>query len=141
MPARERLTTPAPLTPERLCDIASRWFVEPVVMAAVIFAAEDFEAQTGRTVFILSGWRSEAEQRRLGRQGRPTAPDAVSTHRSCLATGVDVDIGFLPSDLMKVVLGTAAVFRGLRWGGGSPVDPTTGIPSDWNHLDNGPRSS
>jgi len=133
MPERERLVGPA------LCDLVGRWEVSHVVLEKVIAAAEDFEFQTGREVFIISGFRTKAEQRNLERRGRPTAPDNLSTHRSCPATGVDVDLGFAISDLMKVVWGTAVVFRGLRWGGGSPVDPQTGIPEDWAHVDNGPR--
>lgn len=135
MPERERLTQ-APL-----CDLVGRWNVDWRVLEKVILAAADFEFQTGRDVFIISGFRTQAEQIRLGKAGRPTAPDELSTHRSCIATGVDVDLGFVISDLMKVLWGTAVVFRGLRWGGGSPIDPLTGIPSDWNHVDGGPRLS
>lgn len=32
-----------------------------------------------------------------------------------------------------------ATLTGLRVGGGSAVDPGTGIPSDWNHVDTGAR--
>lgn len=39
---------------------------------------------------------------------------------------------------VKARLGAEATHVGFRWGGGSPVDPETGIPSDWNHLDGGP---
>lgn len=44
-----------------------------------------------------------------------------------------------PVNQYKVELGVAAVENGLRWGGGSPRDPETGIPRDWNHVDTGPR--
>ena len=93
----------------------------------------------GLRVEIISGWRSELEQRRLGRQGRPTAPDALSTHRSCPATGVDISLGLLPTGFMKVTWGRLAGICGLRWGGGGATDPETLIPLDWQHVDRGPR--
>lgn len=40
----------------------------------------------------------------------------------------------------RVQFGLAANLAGLRWGGGSTVDDT-GVPSDWNHLDLGPRTT
>jgi len=142
MPERELLTRPSqePVTGEFLCAIASRWLVEPAVMLKALAAAREFTAVTGRDVFIMSGFRTAQEQERLKREGRPTAPDELSTHRSCLATGIDVDMGFLISNAMKALWGSAAVSAGLRWGGGSPISPITGIPSDWNHVDVGPRT-
>jgi len=139
VPERELLSRPEPLTQQVLCDLVQRWLVEPETMSKVILAAQDYKAATALDVFIISGHRTKEEQTRLGRQGRPTAPDELSTHRSCLATGVDIDLGFLVQGPLKVAWGTAAVGRGLRWGGGSPIDPTTGIPSDWPHVDVGPR--
>lgn len=143
MPDRELLTRPSqePVTAAFLCDISSRWLVEPDVMAMVLEAAAQFTRQTGRDVFIISGYRTKAAQDRLRKAGRPTASDQSSTHRSCLATGVDVDLGFGVSNASKVLWGTAAVFAGLRWGGGSAIDRETGIPSDWNHVDKGPRQT
>lgn len=110
-------------------------------MIRVILAAQDYKRNTGRDVFIISGWRSAEEQAALKRAGRPTAPDELSNHRSCLSTAVDVDLGFLVPNGNQLAWGVAAVHRGLRWGGGSPVDPKTSIPSDWAHVDVGPRSS
>jgi len=133
MPERERLTQ------SPLCDLVGRWNVDHVVMIKAVLAAADFEFQTGREVFIMSGWRTQQEQARLKKAGRPAAPDNLSTHRSCIATGIDVDLGFVVSDLMKAVWGSAALLRGLRVGGGSPIDPLTGLNTDWNHVDNGPR--
>ncbi len=97
------------------------------------------QAMGGLRVRIISGWRSASEQRRLGRQGRPTAPDALSTHRSCPATGVDVSLGVLPTGFMKVTWGRLVGIQGLRWGGGGAVDPESLIPLDWPHVDTGPR--
>jgi len=109
-------------------------------MGRVWSAASRYEQETGGLrVEIISGWRSESEQRRLGQQGRPTAPDALSTHRSCPATGVDVSLGVLPSSFMKATWGRQAIIVGLRWGGGGPTDPETLLPLDWPHVDVGPR--
>jgi len=97
--------------------------------------------ETRTPVWIISGWRTRAEQRALGRSGRPTAPDEVSTHRSCPATGVDVSlggIGFAPG-VHKVIWGRIVLMNGLRWGGGGPVDEK-GLPLDYGHVDLGPRS-
>jgi len=122
------------------CVLAERWGVQLDAMARVWVAAERFELETGgRRVSIISGFRTREEQRRLGRMGRPTAPDNLSTHRSCPATGVDISLGFNASNFMKVSWGNAAFRSGLRWGGGGDVDPDNLIPLDWRHVDLGPR--
>ena len=141
MPERERLNRPSqePVTPDFLCDISSRWLVDPGVMAMVLIAAAEFSRITGRDAWIISGYRTKKEQDRLRKAGRPAALDRLSTHRSCLATGVDVDLGFGVNNALKVVWGTSVVFAGLRWGGGSGIDAETGIPVDWAHVDAGPR--
>jgi len=134
MPERELLLQSDP------CTLAQRWGVDLDVMERVWRTAERFTAETGGVrVYIISGWRSAAEQRRLSRQGRPTAPDGLSTHRSCPATGVDISLGPLTSEFLKVTWGNAALAEGLRWGGGGPVDPDNLIPLDWRHVDRGPR--
>jgi len=107
-------------------------------MSRVVVSADMFRMETGRDVEIISGFRTRDEQVRLGRTGRPTAPDELSTHRSCPATGVDVSLGFLPTRVMKAIWGRIAVLNGLRWGGGGEVDEG-GIPLDWGHVDRGPR--
>jgi len=107
-------------------------------MQRVHNSALDFELETGRPVEIISGWRSAREQASLARSGRPTAPDELSTHRSCPATGVDISLGFGPTRVMKAIWGRIAVMNGLRWGGGGHVDDG-GIPFDWPHVDIGPR--
>ena len=121
------------------CNLAEKWKVAPDTMERVWLAARDFETETGgRRVSIISGWRSAAEQKRLSRQGRPSAPDALSTHRSCPATGVDISLGFMPTNFMKAIWGRMTLVYGLRWGGGGPVFES-GIPVDWQHVDVGPR--
>ena len=135
MPERERILEADP------CDLAQRWGVARDVMERVWNTASRFAVETGGIqVEIISGYRSAAEQRRLSRQGRPTAPDDRSTHRSCPATGVDISLGLFASEFMKVTWGNLAFREGLRWGGGGPVDPQNLIPLDWQHVDVGPRN-
>ena len=122
------------------CHLAEKWQVDIDTMQRVWNTAQRFTLETGGVrVYIISGWRSREAQRRLGRQGRPTAPDELSTHRSCPATGVDIALGFLASEFMKATWGRLALINGLRWGGGGPVDPENLIPLDWRHVDRGPR--
>lgn len=121
------------------CDLARRWLVSVDTMHRVWLSACDFEKETGRRVEIISGHRTFRQQRQLGRAGRPTAPDDLSTHRSCPATGVDVALGVFPSNFMKATWGRITLINGLRWGGGGAVDPDSGIPVDWGHVDRGPR--
>jgi len=110
-------------------------------MQRVWVSAADFLEQTGRPVYIVSGFRTEAQQRELHRRGRPTAPDQLSTHRSCPATGVDISFGsFGASGFEKAVWGRITLIHGLRWGGGGKTDPA-GIPLDWPHVDRGPRQT
>lgn len=134
MPAREHITDADE------CDLAQRWGVSLVTMHRVVLSAQDYEQETlGQRVHIISGFRTASEQRNLSRQGRPTAPDALSTHRSCPATGVDISLGIAPSTFMKNIWGRLVLVNGLRWGGGGPTDPDTLIPLDWGHVDLGPR--
>lgn len=132
MPGREILTD------ANECELVERWTVAPDTIRRVRLAATDFLEETGRPVQIISGYRTAAEQRWLSRQGRPTARDELSTHRSCPATGVDVSLGALPSGFLKARWGHYALVHGLRWGGGGAVDDG-GIPLDWGHVDTGPR--
>jgi len=132
MPEREVLTDRSD------CQLASTWAVSLDTIKRVQMAAEDFFTETGRQVWIISGFRTRTEQERLSRQGRPTAPDSLSTHRSCPATGVDVSLGALPSNFLKATWGRLTLVHGLRWGGGGSV-AESGIPIDWQHVDVGPR--
>lgn len=88
---------------------------------------------------IISGFRSREEQDQLRREGRPAADEMASTHRTCPATGADLYLGLQATNTLKAQFGAAVRLVGLRWGGGSPIDPGTGIPSDWNHVDLGAR--
>ena len=56
-----------------------------------------------------------------------------------LVPGVDISLGVLTSEFMKVTWGRLALINGLRWGGGGPVDRNNLIPLDWRHVDRGPR--
>ena len=130
---RERIADADP------CTLAAKWGVALDTIERVWLSAQDYEEETGgRRVYIISGFRTREEQRRLRRQGRPTAADDVSTHRSCPATGVDVSLGFMPTNFMKATWGRITLINGLRWGGGGPVFES-GIPVDWPHVDMGPR--
>ncbi len=125
------------------CVIARHWGVSLEVATRAVAAADLTAPAIGRDVFIISGGRTEAQQDELRRRGRPTAPNDLSTHLSCPATGIDVSLGrgsFGVVRLMKVRWGVNAFFSGLRWGGGGAVDDA-GVPIDWPHVDLGPRSS
>jgi hypothetical protein len=87
---------------------------------------------------IISGFRSPARQEELRKAGRPAAPVHLSNHTVCPARALDFRVSVTPTPDVKAAFGAAAVRVGFRWGGGSPVDDR-GIPSDWNHVDLGPR--
>lgn len=132
MPAPEVLSGKDP------CQLSNQWLVDEETMTRVVISAEQFELETRGSVRIISGWRTRREQRDLGRVGRPAAPDDLSTHRSCPATGVDVSLGLAPTRVQKAIWGRIVTLNGLRWGGGGDVDEG-GIPLDWAHVDRGPR--
>ena len=128
------------ITEADYCDLAERWRVDVGTMQRVWLSAQDYEQEVpGSRVSIISGFRTAIEQRQLARQGRPTAPDDLSTHRSCPATGVDITLGFGTSTFQKNIWGRIVLVNGLRWGGGGSIDPDTLIPLDWRHVDRGPR--
>lgn len=121
---------------ERVVALAEQWRIscELAVRLHLLARALPFD------ISIISGYRTAEEQLELEAAGRPTAPDELSTHRSCPATGADLRVGVAVTDAVKATLGREAITVGLRWGGGSPIDPRTGIPSDWNHVDLGRRA-
>ena len=123
-----------------VCELAETWGVSPWIMKKLVAAADLYLFQTRSPVWIISGYRTKAEQDRLGVMGRPTAPDERSTHRTCPATGVDISLGAVVGREKKLLWGQLVQLQGLRWGGGSKADDH-GIPSDWNHVDAGPRAS
>lgn len=116
-----------------------RWLLDPVLATRAVAAAIQFEEETRRRVDIISGFRTAAKQDALRAAGRPTAPNELSTHLTCPSTGMDISLFPLPTRVMIVIWGRIVVFGGLQWGGRSPIDPDTGIPSDWKHIDLGPR--
>ena len=115
------------------------WRLEPELARKLCRTLAIMEAETGLTWRIISGYRTPEEQLELQRQGRPAAPVDLSTHTVCPSQGADVSVATFPTTAMKAQFGRVATEQGLRWGGGSPVDPDTGIPFDWNHVDLGPR--
>jgi len=122
---------------EDFCVFANKWLIEPELAMRL----QMMSRHTEFPVSIISGGRTPTEQNALRRSGRPAAANDVSTHLSCPATGADLMPQIAVTDVVKARLGAEATFAGLRWGGGSPVDAETGIPSDWNHFDLGPRRS
>ena len=137
---------PQPITVDSdPCDLVWRWRIDERLARKLIAMVRASEfAHIGLS--IISGARTFEQQRQLELEGRPAADWHRTTHadrdlNGCprLSTGVDVRPGLAAVPEVKVALGRAATFAGLRWGGGSSVDPQTGIPSDWNHLDLGPR--
>lgn len=134
MPAREVITLSDP------CVLAQIWGVDPEVMRRVFRAAELYENFTRSPVWIISGHRTRLEQIGLQRGGRPAAPDSLSTHRSCPATGVDISLGTFPQKDQITFWGQMAESNGLRWGGGGQIG-SDGIPLDWGHVDRGPRTN
>jgi len=123
---------------EEVCTLAERWVVMPSVMARLHRSAKEFEEETGRAVWIVSGYRTKTEQDALRARGRPTATENRSTHRSCPSTGVDITLGFGPTTEMKHIWARILFMNGLRMGGGSPLDDDL-LPTDWQHVDEGPR--
>ena len=118
------------------CELAQSWKLSSVLARKLIAMSADLPFQ----IEVISGYRTAQEQEQLRKQGRPTAPDALSTHRTCPSTGADVHVvGVWPTQTTKAYLGDAANRAGLRWGGGSRLDDD-GLPTDWNHVDLGPRT-
>lgn len=135
---------PEAITLENWCDLANRWVVSETTMRRVARAAAIYGQRTGRSVKIVSGFRTAVQQDALRRSGRPTADNDKSTHLSCPATGVDISLGFAPSRFEIVSWGEIAMTQGLRWGGGGafvtgPPGAPVAIPVDWQHVDRGPR--
>lgn len=135
------MSLPQSLEGVSCAELAARWQIEPVLALKLIHVnAEWMRRLPGLGALrIISGWRSAEEQRGLELEGRPAAPDELSTHRSCPATGADISLPIAADDSAKLEFGRLATLLGLRWGGGGPID-ARGIPVDWPHVDLGPRS-
>lgn len=125
--------------PPSACDLQADWRLHPDLALRVARLLTRASSQLGIPVRVISGYRTVAKQLELKNKGRPAADPSVSNHTICPARAVDLSLGFAPTRVQKATLGRIAVEEGLRWGGGSRVDPRTGIPSDWNHFDLGPR--
>lgn len=124
------------LDAQAVCDLSQRWMIDVSLAARLARLASLLPFP----ISIISGYRTPEAQRLLEKEGKG-APVDVSTHTSCPATGADLWPGVEPNNQVKIVFGSQVRVAGMRWGGGSPVDPDTGIPSDWNHVDLGPRHS
>lgn len=122
-------------TPQEVCSFAGYWGVCVNLAMMVHKMAGDLSYK----LKVLSGYRTCAQETLLGEQGRPAIPCDRSNHTTTPARAMDLWPEIAVTDAVKAQFGRAATFAGLRWGGGSPVDPQTGIPSDWNHVDLGPR--
>ena len=122
-------------TPEGRCAFEGKWKLHPELSSKLQLMASKFPVPLN----IISGHRSLEQQQQLIDEGKG-APLHLSNHVTCPSTAADLWPVLGVTDVVKAQFGEAAVSSGLRWGGGSPVDPETGIPSDWNHVDLGPRS-
>jgi len=123
-------------TLEEFCNWVARWGIDPRLGRGL----QTMQAHFPTRLSIISGSRTPEQQDALREAGRPTAPNDLSTHLDCpSATGADLSTGGVADNGVKIALGLAASLAGLRWGGGSHVDHETGIPTDWNHVDLGPR--
>lgn len=136
---------PDELTEGSICTFRDTWKISTDLAEKLVVMNMHCRRYYGFSLNIISGWRSVERQIELRSEGRPAADPSVSTHCSCPATGADLETVPAAVDMqgktniMKLQFGQAARMAGLRWGGGSPQDPNTGIPSDWNHVDTGPR--
>ncbi len=119
-----------------LGDFARRWLIDCNLANALARLANSLPYP----VYIISGFRTARRQRELlGEPDSQATSVDRSTHCSCPATGADLRLGIAVTNNIKAQFGREVRIARLRWGGGSPVDPETGIPSDWNHVDLGRR--
>jgi hypothetical protein len=120
-------------------QLVERGGIAPELAARLLVLERRWEARFPGlgSLRIISGFRTADEQNQLDRDGRPAAPDHLSTHRNCPATGADLELPIAVDRSSQLELGYLVLQTGLRWGGGSPVQD--GVPSDWNHVDLGPR--
>ena len=135
------------------CNLVERWGIAHELADRIVSMSRVWTNRFGLgSLLIISGARSQETQAALERAGRPTAPFSRSTHADhnnagCprAATGADLwpaNYAALPPTVQNTVRGlfvTLAEASGLRVGGGSGPD-AIGLPTDWNHVDLGPRS-
>ncbi len=124
---------PTPISAETdSCDLARRWGIADELARRIVAMAT---SAVDLGLIIISGFRSCEQQEDLARAGRPAAPCDLSTHTLCPAIGADLWTTPAPVTAVRARFVAAATLAGLRVGGGGPVDPLTGIPQDWNHVD------
>ena len=125
-----------------VCQLADRWGIAIRLADKLLVLARE---APDLGLMIISGLRSCEEQMALAAAGRPAADCDRSTHVACPATGADLWTTASPIDVsgrlnrpIVARFGAAVRFVGLRWGGGSEIN-AWGAPTDWNHVDLGPR--
>ena len=139
MPTREILNGTETHLPPDSFALACCWNLSGDMVGRLVQSAEEFWEETRIDTYIISGYRTAQEQATLGRRGRPAAPDELSTHRSSPATGADVSWSRPLIRVEKATWLRIGRLNGLRIGGGSGPDSTGLFPSDFNHVDLGPR--
>lgn len=124
--------------PDHACHLSEKWKIAPELALRLMLLAEGLPFG----LLIISGYRTPERQRQLLAEPDSLAAEVDrSTHTTCPATGADLWTAITPTREVKSIFGAQVRIAGLRWGGGSPVDPNTGIPKDWNHVDLGPRAA
>ena len=127
-------------TAGEVCAFRNKWLLHPTLLDKLMRA----QAELPFGLKVRQGHRTRAEYEALKRAGRPVTPTyEMSTHAQCPSQGADMDIEIAVTNVTKALFGSAIVRAGLRWGGrsdGGGIDPETGIPYDWNHVDMGPVS-
>jgi hypothetical protein len=122
------------------CELADRWGITDGLAYRLMRSAQELSFISHRSAFIISGFRSRAQQIELKRRGRPAADPDRSTHTTCPATGADIWLGPNPPAGLIMRWWQIVGLNGLRLGGGSPLNDDK-VPSDWPHVDLGPRGS
>ena len=139
MPTREILNGTETHLPPDSFALACCWNLSGDMVGRLVQSADEFWEETRIDTYIISGYRTAQEQATLARRGRPAAADELSTHRSSPATGADVSWSRPLIRDQKYTWMRILGRNGLRGGGGSPLDESGSFPTDFNHVDLGPR--
>lgn len=111
------------------------WLLDERLSTALLRMAQ--EPDLPFRIMLISGYRSCEHQAQVGTLPCCASSERpCSTHTTCPATGADLWPSVAVTNAVKAHFGRAAVYAGLRWGGGSPHD-SDGFPVDWNHVDLG----
>lgn len=117
------------------CLLGTRWLLSLDLSRRLVRMAS--EPDLPFRLSIISGYRSPEHQAEVGTlPACSSGRRPCSTHTTCPATGADLWPSVAVTNAVKAHFGRAAVYAGLRWGGGSPLD-ADGFPVDWNHVDLG----